>query len=180
VWGSTFTQDVLSLGQTIWIVFLVAVVLLVVASTLLIANTIRLSIFSRRREIETIVRSLTTIGELHRALALQDWLDKDEEAVREEARVDREFRGVVAGRIGLGKCGGRGHREEGRRDGHQVGQEQRDEADRTDDRERDAERQLQPLGLAERHISIEAGWSVNSDQSGLQNRLPAVGDRDRR
>jgi cell division transport system permease protein len=52
VWGSAFTQDVLSLGQTIWIVFLVAVILLVVASTLLIANTIRLSIFSRRREIE--------------------------------------------------------------------------------------------------------------------------------
>ena len=36
----------------IWIVFLVAVVLLVTASTLLIANTIRLSIFARRREIE--------------------------------------------------------------------------------------------------------------------------------
>jgi cell division transport system permease protein len=33
-------------------VFLIAVVLLVVASTLLIANTIRLSIFARRREIE--------------------------------------------------------------------------------------------------------------------------------
>jgi cell division transport system permease protein len=36
----------------IWIVFLVAVILLVTASTLLIANTIRLSIFARRREIE--------------------------------------------------------------------------------------------------------------------------------
>jgi cell division transport system permease protein len=33
-------------------VFLVAVILLIVASTLLIANTIRLSIFARRREIE--------------------------------------------------------------------------------------------------------------------------------
>jgi cell division transport system permease protein len=33
-------------------VFLIAVVLLVIASTLLIANTIRLSIFARRREIE--------------------------------------------------------------------------------------------------------------------------------
>jgi cell division transport system permease protein len=33
-------------------VFLVAVVILLAASTLLIANTIRLSIFSRRREIE--------------------------------------------------------------------------------------------------------------------------------
>jgi cell division transport system permease protein len=32
--------------------FLIAVIVLVVASTLLIANTIRLSIFSRRREIE--------------------------------------------------------------------------------------------------------------------------------
>ena len=36
----------------ILLVFLVAVILLVTASTLLIANTIRLSIFSRRREIE--------------------------------------------------------------------------------------------------------------------------------
>ena len=34
------------------IVFLAAVLVLLVASTLLIANTIRLSIFSRRREIE--------------------------------------------------------------------------------------------------------------------------------
>ena len=34
------------------IVFLAAVIVLLVASTLLIANTIRLSIFSRRREIE--------------------------------------------------------------------------------------------------------------------------------
>ena len=34
------------------ITFLVAIVLLVTASTLLIANTIRLSIFARRREIE--------------------------------------------------------------------------------------------------------------------------------
>ena len=34
------------------IVFLVGVILLVIASTMLIANTIRLSIFSRRREIE--------------------------------------------------------------------------------------------------------------------------------
>jgi cell division transport system permease protein len=34
------------------LVFLIAVILLVVAATLLIANTIRLSIFARRREIE--------------------------------------------------------------------------------------------------------------------------------
>ena len=34
------------------VVFLVAVIVLLVASVLLIANTIRLSIFSRRREIE--------------------------------------------------------------------------------------------------------------------------------
>ena len=34
------------------LVFLVAVIVLLAASTLLIANTIRLSIFSRRREIE--------------------------------------------------------------------------------------------------------------------------------
>ena len=34
------------------IVFLAAVLVLLIASTLLIANTIRLSIFSRRREIE--------------------------------------------------------------------------------------------------------------------------------
>ncbi len=34
------------------IVFLVAVIVLLIASVLLIANTIRLSIFSRRREIE--------------------------------------------------------------------------------------------------------------------------------
>jgi cell division transport system permease protein len=34
------------------LIFLIAVVLLVLASTLLIANTIRLSIFARRREIE--------------------------------------------------------------------------------------------------------------------------------
>jgi cell division transport system permease protein len=33
-------------------VFLIAVILLVIAATLLIANTIRLSIFARRREIE--------------------------------------------------------------------------------------------------------------------------------
>ena len=36
-----------------------------------------------------------------------------------DRRIDREFGGAVAGRIGLRKCRGRGHREEGRRDSHQ-------------------------------------------------------------
>jgi cell division transport system permease protein len=51
-WGSTTAKRVLTIAEVIWIVFLVFVVLLFVASTLLIANTIRLSIFARRREIE--------------------------------------------------------------------------------------------------------------------------------
>jgi cell division transport system permease protein len=51
-WGSSTAKRVLTIAEVIWIVFLVAVVLLVTASTLLIANTIRLSIFARRREIE--------------------------------------------------------------------------------------------------------------------------------
>jgi cell division transport system permease protein len=51
-WGSKTATRVLTIAEVIWIVFLVAVVLLVTASTLLIANTIRLSIFARRREIE--------------------------------------------------------------------------------------------------------------------------------
>ena len=51
-WGATTAHRVLTIAEVIWIVFLVAVVLLVTASTLLIANTIRLSIFARRREIE--------------------------------------------------------------------------------------------------------------------------------
>jgi cell division transport system permease protein len=51
-WGSKTAKRVLTIAEVIWIVFLVAVVLLVTASTLLIANTIRLSIFARRREIE--------------------------------------------------------------------------------------------------------------------------------
>jgi len=51
-WGSKTAHKVLTIAEVIWIVFLVAVVLLVTASTLLIANTIRLSIFARRREIE--------------------------------------------------------------------------------------------------------------------------------
>src|SRR5215471_6094428 len=51
-WGSKTASRVLTIAKVIWIMFLVAVVLLVTASTLLIANTIRLSIFARRREIE--------------------------------------------------------------------------------------------------------------------------------
>ncbi len=51
-WGASTAHRVLTIAEVIWIVFLVAVVLLVTASTLLIANTIRLSIFARRREIE--------------------------------------------------------------------------------------------------------------------------------
>ena len=51
-WGSKTAKRVLTIAEVIWIAFLVAVVLLVTASTLLIANTIRLSIFARRREIE--------------------------------------------------------------------------------------------------------------------------------
>jgi cell division transport system permease protein len=51
-WGSTITKHVLTVAKVISLVFLIAVILLVVAATLLIANTIRLSIFARRREIE--------------------------------------------------------------------------------------------------------------------------------
>ena len=51
-WGSTITKHVLTVAKVISLVFLIAVVLLVIAATLLIANTIRLSIFARRREIE--------------------------------------------------------------------------------------------------------------------------------
>jgi cell division transport system permease protein len=51
-WGAQTAKRILTIAEVIWIVFLVAVVLLVTASTLLIANTIRLSIFARRREIE--------------------------------------------------------------------------------------------------------------------------------
>jgi cell division transport system permease protein len=43
---------VLSVANYLWIVVLIAFIVLLVSSTLLIANTIRLSIFARRREIE--------------------------------------------------------------------------------------------------------------------------------
>ena len=51
-WGSKTANRVLTIAEVIWVAFLIAVILLVTASTLLIANTIRLSIFARRREIE--------------------------------------------------------------------------------------------------------------------------------
>src|SRR5204862_3746440 len=51
-YGKKTTHKVLRLAHVIEAFFVVAVLLLLAASTLLIANTIRLSIFSRRREIE--------------------------------------------------------------------------------------------------------------------------------
>jgi cell division transport system permease protein len=51
-YGKKTTHKVLRLAHVIEAFFVVAVILLLLASTLLIANTIRLSIFSRRREIE--------------------------------------------------------------------------------------------------------------------------------
>jgi len=51
-YGKTTAHKVLRVAQVIELVFLVLVIVLLGASTLLIANTIRLSIFSRRREIE--------------------------------------------------------------------------------------------------------------------------------
>jgi cell division transport system permease protein len=51
-YGKHTAHRVLQVAKVIELVFLVAVIVLLVASTILIANTIRLSIFSRRREIE--------------------------------------------------------------------------------------------------------------------------------
>ncbi len=51
-WGAQTAKRILTIAEVVWIAFLIAVVLLITASTLLIANTIRLSIFARRREIE--------------------------------------------------------------------------------------------------------------------------------
>lgn len=50
--GGTTSKRVLKVGGILSVVFLVGVIMLLIAATLLIANTIRLSIFSRRREIE--------------------------------------------------------------------------------------------------------------------------------
>ncbi len=51
-YGKKIASRILRVAKVIESVFLVAVLVLLAASTLLIANTIRLSIFSRRREIE--------------------------------------------------------------------------------------------------------------------------------
>jgi cell division transport system permease protein len=51
-WGGKLTHRVLRVTHVIESFFIAAAILLILASTLLIANTIRLSIFSRRREIE--------------------------------------------------------------------------------------------------------------------------------
>ncbi len=50
--GGTTAKRVIKVGKIVESVFLVGVILLLIASTLLIGNTIRLSIFARRREIE--------------------------------------------------------------------------------------------------------------------------------
>ncbi len=49
---SRITHRVVSVARYLWIVVLIAFIVLLISSTLLIANTIRLSIFARRREIE--------------------------------------------------------------------------------------------------------------------------------
>ena len=51
-WGEDKAKRILKVANVINSIFLAAGVILLVASTILIANTIRLSIFSRRREIE--------------------------------------------------------------------------------------------------------------------------------
>jgi cell division transport system permease protein len=51
-WGGKLTHRVLHVTRVVESFFIAAAILLILASTLLIANTIRLSIFSRRREIE--------------------------------------------------------------------------------------------------------------------------------
>jgi cell division transport system permease protein len=51
-WGEDKAKRILKVANVINSIFLAAGLILLVASTILIANTIRLSIFSRRREIE--------------------------------------------------------------------------------------------------------------------------------
>jgi cell division transport system permease protein len=51
-WGKEVSRRILQIARAIQIVFLVAIVILLVASIIDIANTIRLSIFARRREVE--------------------------------------------------------------------------------------------------------------------------------
>jgi cell division transport system permease protein len=52
LYGKKTAKRILRVAHIIEVVFLVAVLILLASATLLIANTIRLSIFSRRREIE--------------------------------------------------------------------------------------------------------------------------------
>ena len=50
--GKEVSERILQIARAIQVVFLIVVIVLLGASTILIANTIRLSIFARRREIE--------------------------------------------------------------------------------------------------------------------------------
>ena len=50
--GGDTSKRVLKMGKIVELIFLIAVIVLLLSATLLIANTTRLSIFSRRREIE--------------------------------------------------------------------------------------------------------------------------------
>lgn len=50
--GKEVSKRILAIARAIQVIFLIVVVVLLVASVILIANTIRLSIFARRREIE--------------------------------------------------------------------------------------------------------------------------------
>jgi cell division transport system permease protein len=51
-WGKEVSQRILAIARAMQIMFAIIVLVLLAASTILIANTIRLSIFARRREIE--------------------------------------------------------------------------------------------------------------------------------
>lgn len=51
-YGKEVSRRILAIARAIQVVFLIVIVVLLAASTILIANTIRLSIFARRREIE--------------------------------------------------------------------------------------------------------------------------------
>jgi cell division transport system permease protein len=50
--GEEVSRRILQIARAIQVVFLIVVIVLLGASTILISNTIRLSIFARRREIE--------------------------------------------------------------------------------------------------------------------------------
>jgi cell division transport system permease protein len=51
-WGKEVSQRILAIARAMQFMFAIIVLVLLAASTILIANTIRLSIFARRREIE--------------------------------------------------------------------------------------------------------------------------------